>query len=308
MTTKAFKDLILWQKLFVVFIFFFFYFLFSVVLVYAAEISIETKNTEIRTGDEFQTDIFINTENQPINALEGKIIFPNDLLELAEINGAKSIIVFWIDKPRLDSSNQIVFSGIVPGGYNDKKGELLSIIFKTKKQGSGEINFNNVKVLANDGKGTSLNVKIPNLKFLISDQAPHSELISEPKDIDPPENFEPTVTSSTDIFSGQWFVVFATQDKGTGIDHYEIRETKDERQVTRDKQQWETAESPYLLKDQNLRSYIYVKAIDKSGNERIAMLQPAYPIKWYEKYENWIIIIIVILLMYFIGKTLWKKK
>lgn len=268
----------------------------------AAEISIETKNTEIRTGDQFQTDIFINTENQPINALEGKIIFPNDLLELAEINGAKSIIVFWLDKPRLDFSNQIVFSGIVPGGYNDKKGELLSIIFKTKKQGSGEIDFNNVKVLANDGKGTSLNVKIPNLKFSISDQVPHRELVSEPKDIAPPENFEPTVTSSTDIFGGKWFVVFATQDKGTGIDHYEIQET------TAKAGKWETAESPYLLKDQNLRSYIYVKAVDKSGNERIAMLQPLYPVKWYEKYENWIIIIIVILLMYFIGKTLWKKR
>lgn len=269
----------------------------------AAEILIQTKNTEIKTGDQFETDIFINTENQQINALEGKIIFPNDLLELAEINEAKSIIIFWIEKPRLESNNQILFSGIVPGGYNDKKGELLSLIFKTKKQGSGEINFNNVNVLANDGKGTPLDVKISNFKFSISDQAPHSGLVSEPKDVAPPENFELTIASSTDVFGSKWFVVFATQDKGTGIDHYEIQETTAKAQDAK----WETTESPYLLKDQNLRSYIYVKAVDKSGNERIAMLQPRYPIKWYEKYENWIIIIIIILLIYFIGKILWKK-
>jgi len=51
-----------------------------------------------------------------------------------------------------------------------------------------------------------------------------------------------------------------------------------------------------------LRSYIYVKAVDKTGNERIAVVFPRYPLKWYEKYLFWIIIIIVVLVYYVFRK------
>ena len=37
---------------------------------------------------------------------------------------------------------------------------------------------------------------------------------------------------------------------------------------------WVEAESPYVLKDQSLNSTIRVKAIDKAGNETIAVLVP----------------------------------
>jgi len=66
-------------------------------------------------------------------------------------------------------------------------------------------------------------------------------------------------------------------------------------------------ESPYLLKDQKLKSFIYVKAVDKAGNERIATLAPRYPLKWYEKWENWIIIIIVTFILYLLWKVIKSK-
>ena len=43
------------------------------------------------------------------------------------------------------------------------------------------------------------------------------------------------------------------------------------------------AESPYLLKNQKLNKNIFIKAVDKNGNERVAVLLPQKPLPWYEK-------------------------
>ena len=72
---------------------------------------------------------------------------------------------------------------------------------------------------------------------------------------------------------------------------------------------WVSVESPYVLQDQELRSYVFMKAIDKAGNKRIVSLPPKYPLKWYEMYENWIIIIIIaVFAIYLIFKFQLKLK
>ena len=48
--------------------------------------------------------------------------------------------------------------------------------------------------------------------------------------------------------------------------------------------EWMTAESPQILTDQKLKSFIYIKAVDKFGNERIEIIPPKNPQKWYENY------------------------
>ncbi|MDP2864261.1 MAG: hypothetical protein Q8N73_01210, partial [bacterium] len=53
------------------------------------------------------------------------------------------------------------------------------------------------------------------------------------------------------------------------------------------------------------------KAVDKAENERIAMVEPRYPMKWYENPLVWGIIILggllAIIIGYLIRKFLWKK-
>jgi len=101
--------------------------------------------------------------------------------------------------------------------------------------------------------------------------------------------------------------VFATQDKGSGIDYYEIKESR--QKFLKIFKKWVIAESPYVLKDRKLRSYVYIKAVDKAGNERIAVVEPRYPIKWYENYWIWIIIILAIIFSFIVIKgNLWKKQ
>ncbi|MDO8442888.1 MAG: cohesin domain-containing protein [bacterium] len=293
------------QKLKILFLLPIFYFLFTF-SAKAAELNLTSQTQTIGVGQQFQVDLALDTKGEDINAVEGKIIFPADLLEIKKINDGNSIINFWIDPVKNCVSNgvkkpdEICFSGIVPGGYNDSKGLIFSITFLAKKEGSGAIKFSGVKVLRNDGKGTPVDVKISNFQFAIKEVGLPKEL-PEIKDTEPPEDFKPEIAQSPEIFDGKYFLVFATQDKMSGIANYKMREGE-----------WgwfRIAESPYLLKDQDLKSFIYVKAIDKSGNERIAAVKPKYPIKWYESMWIWSIIIAIGMIVAYLGrKILWLKK
>ena len=273
-------------------------FLFSASSVFAAETFFETKNPEIRLGDKLEVNLFLNTDNEDINAVEGKVIFPEKLIELKEIKDGNSIINFWIERPKA-SGGEILFSGIIPGGYSGKKGLILSAVFQSIEEGRGLVEVRDIKVLLNDGKGTETRVTTSNLQFVISKQAPSSKLSPpEKKDIDMPEAFEPAVANDPTMFDGKYFLVFATQDKASGIDHYEVCEGK---------RQCVIADSPHLLKNQNLDEEIIVKAIDKSGNERIVTLPAQKPAIWYKNYLILAIIILVIAIAYLMWKFLWRK-
>ena len=101
-------------------------------------------------------------------------------------------------------------------------------------------------------------------------------------DSTPPEDFELKIAEIED----KNYVVFATIDKTSGIDHYEISEIRNKKE----EKIWEVGESPYLLKDQDLRSKIFVKAVDKAGNERIAEIGPMV-----KPFPYWIIIILILI-------------
>ncbi|KKT44964.1 MAG: hypothetical protein UW34_C0006G0004 [Parcubacteria group bacterium GW2011_GWA2_44_15] len=269
---------------------------------FAAETFFGTKTQEIKVNQSFEVGVFINTDNEEINAIEGKIIFPQDLLEIKKINDGNSIINFWIEKPKSASEGQIAFSGIVPGGYNDSKGLIFSITFLTKKGGGGAIEFSGVKKLRNDGKGTEVPLTISNFQFLISNPPAGIPVpqITTPKteDRNPSEAFTPQIAANPTIFNGKWFLVFATQDKGSGIDYYQVCEGK---------RKCIAAESPYLLQNQDLDEEIVVKAVDKNGNERVATIPPQKPRAWYKNYAI-VAILIIAAFAYIIWKILWKKR
>lgn len=97
-------------------------------------------------------------------------------------------------------------------------------------------------------------------------------------DSTPPEDFEPQIGKDPAVFGGRYFLSFAARDKTSGIDHYEVSETP--RIAWKRIEKWKMAKSPYLLRDQNLKSIVKVKAVDKAGNERIAKVVLPYKITW----------------------------
>jgi hypothetical protein len=263
----------------------------------AALLFFHSPSKEFGIGQEFKVDLLLNTEGESLNALEGKIIFPKDFLELKEIKDGNSIINLWTERPEMKESGRIVFSGIVPGGFRGENGFIFSAVFITKKSGLDKITLEGIRVLKNDGLGTKASARAEDFGLSVSAK---TRIIEEPieiRDSNPPEKFRPEIAQNQDIFDGRYFLVFATQDKQSGLNHYEVKEGFFGRFVL--------AESPYLLEDQRIGKIIYVKAVDKEGNQKIESL---YPPKWYK--ENSIIVIIVVVflaILLLFKRTLWKK-
>lgn len=272
---------------------------------YAAQIHIVGEAAKIARGDQFMVTVFIDTEGETLNAFEGSVLFPETMLDLKEIRDGGSLINFWVERPSSTAPGEIKFSGITPGGYRGR-GVLFSLVFEAQRGGNVAIAIRNARVFRHDGQGTETRVSAVPFAFRISQEAGYRpRRIAKTPDPYPPESFVLEIARDPTLFDGKWFVVFTTQDKGLGIDHYEIQER---RVADAASDQWRVTQSPAVLMDQRLRSFIFVKAVDRRGNVRVAELSPRYPQRWYDNYENWIIIIIGVIAAYGIGKKVWRKR
>ena len=261
----------------------FVFYIFVAAPVFAAEIFFNVQTQEIAVGDQFEVAFFLNTENNDINAVEGLIVFPSDLLVFMETRNGNSIINFWVEQPTLKTLETIIFSGIVPGGYNGNQGALFSLVFQANKEGFGVVGFRDVRVLKNDGLGTSASVRVKNFPLSVAAKRGEPKELPAHQDGEPPERFMPEIAQNPNMFGGKHFLVFTTQDKGVGISHYEVREGNAEFAV---------AMSPHLLINQKLDKKIFIKAVDKNGNERVVVLYPPNFRPWY---KNWLLLGILIM-------------
>jgi hypothetical protein len=278
----------------------------------AAEIFFGAKNKSFAQGEVFLVNMFLSAEGESVNAADGRVVFPTDLLEAREIRDGNSVITLWVEKPKsyiLNSKSYVSFSGVTPGGFSGEKEFLFSVLFRAKKTGNGLINTEGIRVLQNDGEGTEVLTKTSPFSFSISQAQkiakpplPDIEQVrDEPKDTELPEDFKPIIISDPNMFAGKQALVFVTEDKGSGIDHYEVREGL-----------WgwfSVAESPYLLRHQWLDKEVFVKAIDKTGNERTAILLPKEQTPQPEPYATsaFAILIIPAIAIVLLLKKIWAR-
>jgi hypothetical protein len=256
---------------------------------YAASLNLVISSATIDQNSFLPVNVIFNPDNQLINALSGEIVFPTDKLKVQGIYDGDSVINLWVQKPQEFPNGIITFSGIIPGGFggilnptpnnNQSPGKIFTIIFKTLQAGPADINFQNSKALLNDGKGTPAELNINPLEIIISSstqtEAPLSSVIAN--DHNPPDPFKIILSRDKNIFSGKWFIIFHTQDKESGVAYYNVFSSPYAVQNISDSQ-WRQATSPYLLRDQTLSSYVYVRAVDYNGNSRLSVLEPINPI------------------------------
>jgi hypothetical protein len=265
---------------------------------FAAQLNVEAQTIFLRPGDTFETRITLDAKNEDINAVAGKLIFQSTQLTVKEIHDGASIISFWAERPSL-KNNEIKFSGIIPGGYKEDGGLIFSVIFQVQNvspENGGSIAIQNPQVLLNDGNGTETHVTSNNYDYQLNSGRTDALSLDSQSDKDLPEAFTPVLGRDSTLFDGKWFLSFATQDKKSGIDHYEIKEGYLGKFVV--------ATSPYVLKDQSLGSKITVVAYDKVGNERTEILKATNRSSFYKDSIIYAIIGLVIVLFsrYFIQK------
>lgn len=241
--------------------------------VFAANLYFEPQQSSHAKGDVFIENLILDTQNEAINAVETKIIYPADILEVKEISTGNSVLELWTNPPSA-VKGIVYFSGGKPGGYEGKEGKIISIVFKVIKNGKAEIKIgNDTKVLLNDGKGTEAALKTKSAIINVLGTKPSQDQWQQllKNDKTPPLPFEIKLSRDPSVFGNQYFISFATIDKETGIDYYEVLERPLKIKNTK-VPSWKKTESPYLLRDQLLQSEIMVKAVDKAGNERMVKL------------------------------------
>ena len=187
---------------------------------------------------------------------------------------------FWITQPSESVSGTVSFAGIIPGGFEGAASSVLSLWFTAISPGTASLSLGDVTVLLNDGEGTPAKTTTQSATITISSGVSSGTSSVAPSYISP-ELFTPIVSSDPNVFGGQFFLSFATTDKGSGIDHYEVLEAPTGRNSTGNGgvSNWQVATSPYLLRDQTLSSDIYVRAVDHAGNFIIVKVPAAHPQK-----------------------------
>lgn len=260
------------KKIHIIVILFFLNFLFFVPFTNAARFFFETDNKEVGLGQEMEIVLRVDSEGEMINALEGTIYLP-ELLSVEAIHDGDTLIAFWSERPYLNNDQMINFSGIMPGGWWGRGGKVFSFIARTINQGEGTIVVSNARILLHDGKGTELPVSTESLALHVDEEIALIPVLFDYDDDELPELFTPLLAQDSDVFEGDYFLVFATQDKGSGIDYYEVQETK-KRLKDKGEGNWQKAESPYRIIDQTLESFIYIRAIDRAGNIRVVVFEP----------------------------------
>lgn len=256
-----------------------------------------------------------------INTIKANVSFSGDNLELIDFSQGDSIISLWIDplsRAKIAAANKtgyLSFSGGIPGGFcyrqNANSGEnnkIAELIFKKKSTDQSEINIlESSQIFLNDGQGTSFNITAA--KATVAAATTTTNIADEwtrilKNDIQPPDQFEIKIYNDPAIFENKHFIVFFTQDKQTGIDRFEISETPLNDPKAKDN--WVAGNSPYLLKDQSLRSKIKVKVYDLAGNEIISEYSPES--QEQTVYENQILAFCFTVLLLAIGLLVWKLK
>jgi len=284
-----------------------FYFLLSVTVVNGARLYFEPQEATSGTSGTFLVAVLLDSTEDTINAITVSVNVPEEFV-LKDTRDGDSIISLWVERPKWnENTRNITFSGLIPGGFLGAYAHLITVeLSPTGKSGNSLLSFDvqETTVLRNSASAEKVELDLESITLPVISGKENMPV--EIIDIDPPERFMPFIAAYEQAFLGNSVVVFSTQDKGSGMCCYEIaemrgRETSDYTALT-----WKGAESPYTLEDQSLRSFVYVKAIDKEGNETIAIISPQSTGLIYMIFV--IVSILIIIVVILISTVLYARK
>lgn len=244
---------------------------------------------KIGVGQQVKVDLFLNTEDERVNAIEGELLVPAEFFAIKEIYDGNSIVNLWIKKPVVNG-DKVVWAGAIPNGFIGDKGFIFSVILEVKKAGGADLLVDKLTVLRNDKNGSEVRSSGGELKMILTEETQSEAGFTGMVDAEEPEEFVPYIARDADLLGNKWFLVFTAQDKGSGISHYEVSESAVQKGA------FKSAEAPYLLQDQSLKSKIRVKAVDKNGNFRIVTVDKGYTGNKYKNKLIWGIIILIAVL------------
>jgi hypothetical protein len=244
---------------------------FAPACVFAATVGIVTNHQSVVVGQPFEVDVTLDAQGAVANAIQADVTFPSGSFTLQGVNDGSSPISLWIEPPHEVVSGTVEFSGIVPGGIGAAS-SVVGLVLVPTAPGLGAVGISGVTLLENDGLGTPIPVTTTGVTIDVA-PAPANGIVPEGPSFSytVPETFTPVISKNSALYSGEYFLVFSTTDKGSGMAYYEVLETPAGTGIGQNPA-WIVATSPYLLQDQTLSSDIYVRAINNAGNSIIVKI------------------------------------
>lgn len=228
----------------------------------------------------------LDSLGEKINALSGEIVILSGQARFSEIRDGDSIISAWIERPEIND-NKIIFAGIIPGGFSgmysaDSKmpqpGLLMKIGIESDAPQEVVLGVRNLQAYSGEGDTAAISAEPEKFSILFSSSTSEAGL-GLAEDASDPFFTHAAVTQLHNETKG-WFAIFSAEDRESGIDYFEIQETYNS---VPDASAWQKAASPHKLSDQHRRHAIFIKAVDRSGNEKIIKIEPVS----LNPYEQW---------------------
>jgi hypothetical protein len=268
---------------------------------HAVQVYVEAEDAYNRL-DTFYLPVRLDTQGVCVNSAHVALAYDPTALSVKDVSVGRSIFTLWTQQPTIHKDTdgrevgRVTFEGGIPGGYCGRvEGDpgltniMLDLIVtgvpKALAAGDRERGFVLVepgtRVYLHDGTGAETLPTFLGAEFTLlqSTSTPQDVWLQDVLADDiAPEFFEITLVEGPSVGHNKHYIVFSTVDKQSGVDHYEVLETDPDRfgllVWVPKSATWVRAESPYVLRDQYLRSKILVKAVDKKGNERVAEYVP----------------------------------
>lgn len=140
----------------------------------AATLQLSTDKDAFAIGDQFIVDIRVDSEGTGINAAQGTVRIPKDVLEIVSVDKTGSVFNFWLTEPTFSNdSGEVNFIGGSTSGFSGRSLQVLKITYRVKGSGQTDIVFTDGAVTASDGSGTNV---LSAMKGLSITSVPSSEL------------------------------------------------------------------------------------------------------------------------------------
>lgn len=123
-----------------------------------SDIFIAPRTGSFIVGSTFESQIYIDTKGNNVNAINLEINYDKDKLSLVNPSGGRSIFGIWVEPPYYDNSKGIAgMAGVITEGVTASSGLIVTMTFKVIAPGTATISVSNeTTVNLNDGFGSEV--------------------------------------------------------------------------------------------------------------------------------------------------------
>ncbi len=136
----------------------------------AATLYLSSNTDALRIGDTLEVIIKIDSEGAGVNAVQGTLQYPQDILQATKINKGESVFDFWLQEPLYSNdTGKLSFAGGSTVGSVGKSLHVLRVLFTVKGSGKATLSFVDSAITASDGSGTNV---LSTIQSLVVNSAP----------------------------------------------------------------------------------------------------------------------------------------